>query len=153
MQRSANVIWKGSVQQGQGAVSTASGALKQIPYSFATRFGDTPGTNPEELIAAAHASCFAMATSAALTAKGLEPLNLDVKATVTIQKDGASWTVTSSHLDLKAQVNDVTQGQFMEIAEDAKKNCPISKLLNAEITLEAQLEEVDTRPWAPPPAH
>jgi lipoyl-dependent peroxiredoxin len=76
-----------------------------------------------------------------------------VKSTVTIQKDGASWTVTSSHLELRAQVNDVTQGQFLEIAEDAKKNCPISKLLNAEISLDARLEESDTRPWAPPPAH
>lgn len=153
MQRSANAIWKGSIQKGQGAVSTASGAVKQMPYSFNTRFGDSPGTNPEELIAAAHASCFAMATAGALTAKGLEPLSLDVKATVTIQKEGSSWRVGSSHLELTAQVNDVTQGQFLEIAEDAKANCPISKLLNAEITLSAHLEEGDSRPWAPPPAH
>lgn len=153
MQRSANAIWKGSLQQGQGVISSASGAIKQVPYSFAMRFGDTPGTNPEELIAAAHASCFAMATSGALTAKGLEPLNLDVKATVTLQKEGANWTVTASHLELKAQVNDVTQGQFLEIANDAKANCPISRLLNAEISLDARLEESDERPWAPPPAH
>lgn len=153
MQRSATAIWKGSIQQGQGAISSASGAIKQVPYSFNMRFGDTPGTNPEELIAAAHASCFAMATSGALTAKGLEPLNLDVKATVTLLKEGSGWRVSASHLELKGQVNDVTQGQFVEIAEDAKANCPISKLLNAEITLDARLEEADTRPWAPPPAH
>ncbi len=153
MQRSANAIWKGSLQQGQGTVSSASGAIQQMPYSFNTRFADAPGTNPEELIAAAHASCYAMATAGALAAKGFEPLNLDVKATVTIQKEGADWSVSSSHLELKAQVNDVTQGQFLEIAEYSKVHCPISKLLNAEITLDARLEVADERPWAPPPAH
>lgn len=153
MQRHASAVWRGSIQKGQGQISTESGALKQLPYSFSTRFGEQPGTNPEELIAAAHASCFAMATSAALSSKGLEPLSLDVQATVSIQKEGDSWKVTSSHLELKAQVNDVTQGKFMEIAEDAKTNCPISKLLNTEISLDAKLIEIDERPWAPPPAH
>ena len=153
MQRKANALWRGSIQQGQGVVSNASGALKEVPYTFAMRFTDAPGTNPEELIAAAHASCFAMAVSGGLTSQGLEPLKLDTQATVTLQKDGTGWRVNSSHLELKAQVNDVTQGQFLEIVEDAKKNCPISKLLNAEITLDARLEQSDERPWAPPPAY
>lgn len=151
MQRQAHVVWRGSIKEGKGQVSTQSGALKEIPYSFQTRFEDQPGTNPEELIAAAHASCFAMATSGALSKQGFEPEALDVTATVTIQKDKDSWTVGSSHLHLKAQVANVTQGQFQEIAEDAKKNCPISRLLNAEITLQAELESASSRPWAPPP--
>jgi osmotically inducible protein OsmC len=132
-------------------ISTLSGALKAVPYSSNTRFGETPGTNPEELIAAAHSSCFAMACAAALSTKGFEPENLDVTATVTLQKNGDSWAVTSSLLQLKAQVANVTQGQFLEIAEEAKNNCPISKLIKAEITLEAHLNEPSSRPWAPPP--
>ncbi|WP_413290829.1 OsmC family protein [Bdellovibrio sp. HCB337] len=151
MQRQARAIWRGSIKEGKGDVSTLSGALKNIPYSFQTRFENQPGSNPEELIAAAHASCFAMATSAALSKQGFEPESLDVTATVSLQKDKDTWTVGSSHLHLKAHVTNVTQGQFQEIAEDAKKNCPISRLLNAEITLQADLEEASSRPWAPPP--
>jgi osmotically inducible protein OsmC len=152
MQREASVVWNGSIQQGNGQITTKSGALQSVPYSFNTRFGEDPGTNPEELIAAAHASCFAMAASGALTKQGFEPETLSVTATVTINKDKDSWTVASSNLYLKGRVANITQGQFLEIVEDAKKNCPISRLLKADINLTAELEEGHSRPWAPPPA-
>ncbi|MGZ3803907.1 MAG: OsmC family peroxiredoxin [Pseudobdellovibrionaceae bacterium] len=151
MQRKAQAIWRGSLQKGEGEISTFSGALKGVPYSFSTRFSESPGTNPEELIAAAHASCFAMACSAGFSAKGLEPESLAVTANVTLQKEGESWNVTASHLQLQAHVENVSQEQFLQITEEAKNNCPISKLLKAKITLEAQLEAPPSRPWAPPP--
>jgi len=151
MQRVASVVWNGSLQQGNGQINAESGALKEVPYNFNTRFGEDPGTNPEELIAAAHASCFAMAASGALTKHGFEPETLNVTATVTINKEKDSWTVASSNLYLKGRVANVTQGQFLEIVEDAKKNCPISRLLKADINLTAELEEAHARPWAPPP--
>lgn len=140
MQRKATAIWRGNMQQGQGEVSTESGALKSINYSFAKRFGNTPGTNPEELIGAAHSSCFAMALSGALSAKGFPPDSLAVNASVTIDKKGNDWTVTASHLQLNAQVPGIDANQFKVIAEDAKNNCPISRLLDAEISLDARLE-------------
>lgn len=140
MQKKGSAVWNGSLQKGGGKVSTESGVLKDAPYSFAKRFEGQAGTNPEELIAAAHSSCFAMALSAALTQKGIEPKQLDVSAAVNLEKQGAGWSVTASHLQLRAQVPGIEQKEFMDIANDAKKNCPISKLLNAEITLEAQLQ-------------
>ncbi|HEY8270881.1 MAG TPA: OsmC family peroxiredoxin [Pseudobdellovibrionaceae bacterium] len=152
MQRKAQAIWRGSLQLGKGEISTLSGALKGVPYTFNTRFSETPGTNPEELIAAAHASCFAMACSAGFSDKGFEPENLEVTANVTLQKLGSAWAVTSSLLQLKAQVAGVPLDQFTSIVEEAKNNCPISKLLNLNIALEAHLEEAPPpRPWAPPP--
>lgn len=151
MQRKAQAIWHGSLQMGKGEISTLSGALKGVPYTFNTRFAETAGTNPEELIAAAHASCFAMSCSAGLTDQGFEPESLEVTANITLQKETTSWAVTSSHLQLKAQVPEVTPDQFMKIAEEAKNNCPISKLLTVKITLDAHLEESPTRPWAAPP--
>lgn len=153
MQRQAQAVWRGDLQQGRGEISTMSGALKNVPYSFNTRFGESPGTNPEELIAAAHSSCFAMAASAGLSAMGFPPEDLHVVATVMLDKTGESWNVRSSHLKLRARIAGITRGQFMEIAEDAKKNCPISRLLSAEITLDAQLDESAAHPWSPPPAH
>ncbi|MGE5086285.1 MAG: OsmC family protein [Bacillota bacterium] len=140
MQRKATAIWRGNMQQGQGEISTESGVLKNTPYSFAKRFGDTPGTNPEELIGAAHASCFAMALSGALTAKGFIPDSLTVNATVSLEKKGNDWTVTASHLQLNAQVPGIDPNQFKALSEDAKNNCPISRLLDADISLEARLE-------------
>lgn len=151
MQREASVVWRGSLQNGNGQISTKSGALQGQPYSFNTRFGEQPGTNPEELIAAAHAACFAMATSGALSKQGFEPEALDVTATVSLLKDKDSWTVASSHLQLRGRVPKISPDQFLAIAEDAKKNCPISRLLKAEITLHAELDETSSRPWAPPP--
>lgn len=151
MQRQANAVWRGSSRDGKGQVSTLSGGVKNLPYSFSTRFEDEPGSNPEELIAAAHASCFTMATAGALTQQGFEPEILDATATISLQKNNGTWTIVSSHLHLKARIANVTQGQFQKIAEDAKKNCPVSRVLNAEITLQADLEEASSRPWAPPP--
>lgn len=140
MQRKATAIWRGNMQQGQGEISTESGVLKSTPYSFSKRFGDTPGTNPEELIGAAHASCFAMALSGALNAKGFTPDSLTVNATVSLEKKGNEWTVIASHLQLNAQVPGIDPNQFKVISEDAKNNCPISRLLDTEISLDARLE-------------
>jgi len=151
MQRTANAIWHGSITRGQGEITTSSEILKSVPYSFSTRFGQSPGTNPEELIAAAHASCFAMACSAALSAKKFEPDFLDVVSNLTLDKQGDSWTVTASHLTLHARVPNIDDAQFQTIVKDAKENCPISKLLKAEITLDAKLDEATMKPWAPPP--
>jgi osmotically inducible protein OsmC len=140
MEKKANVIWNGPIKEGKGLISTESGILKNAPYGFATRFEGQPGTNPEELIAAAHASCFAMATSAALTKGGFPPRRLDVNATVTLQKEGEGWAVTASRLEMVADVPEIEEGPFRTLTEDAKVNCPISKLLKAEITLDAKLE-------------
>lgn len=158
MDRKATAVWQGSIKEGRGEISTESEALNQVAYAFNTRFENQPGTNPEELIAAAHSSCFAMACAAGFTKQGFTPEKLEVNATVSVNKEGESWTVGSSHLDLQAQIPDVTEDQFQKIVEDAKANCPISKLLKAEITLEARLgaaplgNRSDARPWAPPPA-
>jgi osmotically inducible protein OsmC len=114
--------------------------LKNTPYSFAQRFGDTPGTNPEELIAAAHAGCFAMAFSAELGKAGFTPTQLDATADVSLENvEGKGWTVTKSHLTLKGKVPNIDAAKFTEIANQAKVGCPISKLLNATITLDATL--------------
>lgn len=140
MKRKASAVWNGSLKTGSGKISTESGVLKDTPYSFAKRFGDTPGTNPEELIAAAHSSCFAMALSAALSQKAIEPVALNVDATVSLEQQGAGWSVTASRLNLQAKVPGISKEDFTAVAEDAKKNCPISKLLNAEISLEIMFE-------------
>ncbi|MBO9665478.1 MAG: OsmC family protein [Bdellovibrio sp.] len=145
MQRKASAVWRGNLQQGQGEISTESGVLNRTPYSFSKRFGNVPGTNPEELIGAAHSSCFAMALSGALSAKGFTAESLEVSATVTLEKSGNDWTVTASHLDLSAKVPGLDQTQFNTIAEDAKNNCPISRLLDTEISLEARLDEGEAR--------
>ena len=124
---------------GQGHVSLASGALSNQPYGFNTRFEDKAGTNPEELIAGAHASCFAMALSFALEGAGYESGELNVDAAVTLEKDGEGFTVTASALTLDAKVDGIDEDKFKDIAEGAKANCPISKLLNADITLDYTL--------------
>ena len=139
MDRTANSIWRGSIQGGKGEISTGSGALKAVPYSFATRFEGTPGTNPEELIAAAHSGCYAMALSGALGQAKFEAKQLDVRATVTIAKVGDGWSISHSRLSLKAEIPGIDKNKFLEIAEAAKKNCPVSKVLNAEISLVAEL--------------
>ncbi len=122
-------------KQGKGKVSTQSGALKNQPYGFNTRFEDEPGTNPEELLGSAHASCFAMALSFALADAGFEDGELSVEAHVTLEKDGDGFSVVKSELVLDAVVDGIEEDQFKEIAGGAKDNCPISKVLNAEITL------------------
>ncbi len=138
--RTGSARYEGLGKDGVGHVSTGSGVLSDQPYGFGTRFGDEPGTNPEELIAAAHASCFTMALSFALNAAGHQDGTLDTTAKVQLEKDGDGFKVTRSDLVLHAKIAGIDAGEFERIANEAKTNCPISKLLNAEITLEHQLD-------------
>jgi osmotically inducible protein OsmC len=135
MQRTATAKYQGLGKEGKGHISTQSGALTDQPYGFNTRFEDGTGTNPEELIAAAHASCFTMALSFALAKSGHEQGNLETQAVVTLEKDGDGFKITGSDLTLTGSVPGIDENEFQKIATDAKVNCPISKLLNAEITL------------------
>ncbi len=137
--RTASARYEGLGKSGKGQVSTQSGVLNEQKYGFGTRFEDEPGTNPEELIAAAHASCFTMALSFALAGEGYNDGTLDTKAAVTLEKDGDGFKVTRSDLELKASVPGIDPADFERIAEGAKAGCPISKLLNAEITLRHEL--------------
>ena len=140
MQRKASAAWRGDLKSGKGSISTASGVLKDTQYSFGTRFENGVGTNPEELIAAAHAGCFAMAFSAELGKAGFTPTSINVTAVVTLEKTESGWTVTESDLDMTAKIPGIDQGKFTDIANGAKAGCPISRLLNAKITLDAKLE-------------
>ncbi len=140
MDRSASAVWHGSLKEGKGTISTQSGTLKETQYSFATRFENGVGTNPEELIAAAHAGCFSMALSAQLTDAGIKPESIETSAVVTLDLHGAAPTVTKIHLTTKASVPGIDKAKFEELATKAKEGCPISRLLKAaEITLDAQL--------------
>jgi osmotically inducible protein OsmC len=135
MKRTAAAIWNGSGKEGKGTLTTQSTTLKNAQYSYKSRFEEGVGTNPEELIAAAHAGCFAMKLSFVLQALGITPDSLDVQGEITLD-NGA---ITQSHLTLKAKIPGITQIQFKEATEDAKLNCPVSKLLNTNITLDASL--------------
>ncbi|WP_375458057.1 OsmC family protein [uncultured Enterovirga sp.] len=137
--KTAKAIWRGTGKEGEGRISTQSGVLDNTAYSFKTRFEDEKGTNPEELIAAAHAGCFSMALAFQLQAAGLTPTSLETDAAVTLDKDGAGFKVTKSALKLSAEIPGIDKAKFDELAKAAKEGCPISKLLNAEITLEATL--------------
>jgi osmotically inducible protein OsmC len=139
MERTASAHWQGGLKDGQGTVSTASGVLSNTQYSFKTRFENGIGTNPEELIAAAHAGCFSMAFSAQLDGAGLKAEAIDTTAKLTFEKTDAGFTITRVHLDLKAKVPNATQEQFQKAAADAKAGCPVSRVLKAEITLDAKL--------------
>jgi osmotically inducible protein OsmC len=140
MKRSASAVWQGSLKAGTGTLTAPGGALHATPYSFASRFATGAGTNPEELIAAAHAGCFAMALSGALGEAGFTPERLEVTAEVSLDNvPPAGWTVTASHLVLAAKVPGIAAAQFEAIAAKAKAGCPISRLLNATITLTATL--------------
>ena len=140
MNRTASAAWQGGLKDGKGTITTASGVLTAARYSFGTRFEQGIGTNPEELIAAAHAGCFAMALSAQLGDAGITPENIQVKATVSLEKTSAGWTVTASHLDARARIPGGDRLAFELAAENAKAGCPISRLLNANISMDAQLE-------------
>ncbi|HEY1262500.1 MAG TPA: OsmC family protein [Terriglobales bacterium] len=140
MQRKASAIWKGGLKDGKGSVSATSGVLNNTPYSFATRFENTPGTNPEELIAAAHAGCFSMALSAQLGGANLTPSSIETTATLSLEKLDAGWTITSVHLDVVGRVPGADAATFQKLAENAKSGCPVSKVLNAKITMNAKLE-------------
>ena len=139
MKRTATAHWSGPVKEGSGTLSAPGGVLKQTPYSFATRFGDKPGTNPEELIAAAHAGCFTMALAFALGNAGVKPDTIDTNATLTLDQVPGGFAITAIHLDVAAKVPGIDAAKFQTIAADAKANCPVSKVLNAKITMEARL--------------
>lgn len=140
MKRSASAFWQGGLKDGKGTVSTESGVLKQSPYSFSTRFEGQPGTNPEELIAAAHAGCFSMALSAELSKVSMPPETIRTTATLTMDTVENNWTVTQSHLDVTVRIPNGDQSKFQAAASAAKAGCPISRLLNTKITMDARLE-------------
>jgi lipoyl-dependent peroxiredoxin len=140
MKRKASAVWNGGLKEGKGTLSSASGVLNGTPYSFATRFEDKPGTNPEELIAAAHAGCFSMALSAILGESGVTPESISTTATVVIEKQGDGFAITESHLEVRAKVPGLQEAKFMEAAKKAEEGCPVSKVLNAKITMDAKLE-------------
>ena len=139
MKRAASAQWSGDLKTGKGTISTESGVLKETQYSFSTRFENGIGTNPEELIAAAHAGCYSMALSAFLGTAGFTPTKLATDATVTLEQVNNDWTVTAIALKVNAQIPNIDAAKFKEIADEAKAKCPISRLLNAKITLDAQL--------------
>jgi osmotically inducible protein OsmC len=140
MIKKAWAIWKGGIKDGGGTISTESGVLKEAPYGFKSRFENGKGTNPEELIGAAHAGCFSMALSKMLGDAGLTPEKIETHAAVTLEKVGEGFEITSSHLDVTAKIPGTDQAKFEEIANKAKAGCPVSKVLKAKITMEAKLE-------------
>ena len=139
MNRKGSAVWKGGLKDGKGTVSSASGVLANTQYSFSTRFEDGIGTNPEELIAAAHAACFSMALSGQLGAAGMTAESIDTTATLTMEKLEAGWTTTQVHLDVTARIPGADAAKFQTAANNAKTGCPISRLLNTKITMEARL--------------
>jgi lipoyl-dependent peroxiredoxin len=140
MKRSASAVWKGGLKDGSGTISSDSGVLSSTPYSFRTRFEQGNGTNPEELIAAAHAGCFAMALSNELGQAGLTPESIRSAATVTLEKTDAGFAITAVHLNVSAKVPGADRQAFEAAANAAKSGCPVSKVLNAQITMEVRLE-------------
>jgi len=140
MKRKAGAEWHGGLKDGKGTVTTNSGVLSNTPYSFTTRFEDQPGTNPEELVAAAHAGCFTMALSGQLGNRGMTAERIKTEAVLTMDKLDVGWTVTAIHLDVRATIPGADAAKFEEAAQAAKSGCPISRLLNTNITMEARLE-------------
>ena len=139
IKRHASAAWHGSGKEGTGSLTTQSATLKDTPYGFQSRFGDGKGTNPEELIAAAHAGCFSMATAFQLSGAGHPPESLHCEATLTMDQVPGGFTISAVHLTLKAKVPGIDSDTFLRLAGEAKANCPVSKVLNADITLEATL--------------
>jgi osmotically inducible protein OsmC len=137
--RKGSASWSGGIKDGKGTISTESGALAKHPYGYAMRFEGVKGTNPEELIGAAHAGCFTMALSGVLGKANLTATSMDTTATVTLEQKDGGFSITAIHLELKAQVPGTDQAKFAELANAAKENCPVSKLMKAEITLDAKL--------------
>lgn len=140
MKKTASAVWQGGLKDGKGRISTESGALKESPYGFNTRFEGSPGTNPEELIGAAHAGCFSMALSMMLGEAGLTPERIDTTAEVSLEREPDGFAITAVHLTLKAKVPGASEAQFLQIADKAKTGCPVSKVLKAKISLDASLE-------------
>jgi osmotically inducible protein OsmC len=140
MKRKGSAVWRGGLKDGKGIVTTDSGVLSSTPYSFSTRFEDAKGTNPEELIAAAHAGCFSMALSAQLGEAGITPEQIQTTATVSLDKTDGGFSITAVHLDVLAKIPGANKQAFDTAANNAKSGCPVSKVLNAKITMEAKLE-------------
>lgn len=140
MKKTASAHWQGGIKDGKGTISTQSGALKSAPYGFNTRFEDQPGTNPEELLGAAHAGCFSMALSKELGEAGMTAESIDTQAEVTLDKADGGFSITAVHLTLKARIPGADRAAFEKAVDTAKNGCPVSKVLNAEITLEAVLD-------------
>ena len=140
MQRKASARWHGTAQDGSGTLTTQSGTLHDVPFTFKARFGDAKGTNPEELIAVAHAGCFSMALAFALGNAGHKPESIATEASLTLEKQEAGFAITAIHLVTRAKVPGVDAGTFHRISEGAKAGCPVSKVLNAKITLDATLD-------------
>ena len=142
MERRASAEWKGGLKDGKGTISAPGGVLSNTPYSFTSRFENGPGTNPEELIAAAHAACFSMALSAQLSGANLPPESIATQAHLTMEKLESGWTITKIHLDVNGRVPNVDDATFQKYASDAKAGCPVSKVLKgAEISMTAKLEK------------
>lgn len=139
MERRAFADWRGTLRSGKGRISTQSGAVSQVAYSYGTRFEGDPGTNPEELIGVAHAACFTMALAGWLEKLGLRPENLHTDASVKFEKRGEAWSIVGIHLSTYGFVPGATDEKFREAAEEAKRTCPVSRVLNMEVTLEARL--------------
>jgi len=140
MKRNGSAVWQGNLKQGKGTVSTASGVLSNTQYSFSARFENGAGTNPEELLAAAHAGCFAMALSAQLGEAGLTAERIDATATISLEKTDSGFAITESHLEVKARIPGADPATFDKAAGNAKAGCPVSKLFNTKITMNAVLE-------------
>ncbi len=139
MKRKGLAVWHGGLKDGKGSLTSGSGVLSCTPYSFHTRFEQEPGTNPEELIGTAHAGCFSMALSMILALEGMAPEKIETEATITLEKQSDGYVVSASHLEVKATIPGATEENFQRAAEKAKVSCPISKLMNARITINAQL--------------
>jgi osmotically inducible protein OsmC len=139
MKRKASAVWEGGLKDGTGKLSTASGVLSNTQYSFATRFESGVGTNPEELIAAAHAGCFSMALSGQLANAGMTARSIETQATLTLEKTDAGFTITTVHLDVTATIPGAEPAAFTKAAENAKAGCPVSRVLNAKISMDARL--------------
>ncbi|MBA1147899.1 OsmC family protein [Ectothiorhodospiraceae bacterium WFHF3C12] len=139
MKRNAAAVWQGGLKDGSGTISTESGTLAQAQYSFGARFEQGSGTNPEELLGAAHAGCYSMALSLVLGESGITPERIDTTATVSIEPDDGGFTITAVHLDVHARIPGIDEQAFQDAVNAAKAGCPVSKLFNAEITLQAQL--------------
>lgn len=140
MQRKASAVWTGGLKDGKGTISSASGVLKETQYSFSTRFENGIGTNPEELIGAAHAGCYSMAFSAALEKAGFKADRVATEAAVSLEKVGEGFAITAVHLTVSGKVPGIDNAKFQEVANGAKAGCPVSKVLNAKITMDAKLE-------------
>jgi osmotically inducible protein OsmC len=139
MERKGCAVWNGRLESGTGTLTSGSGVLASTPYSFRMRFEEEPGTNPEELIGTAHAGCFSMALSMVLGLEGMAPDKIETEATITLEKVGDGYSVTASHLDVKAVIPGADERAFQRLAEKAKASCPISKLMNAKVTIDARL--------------